>query len=90
MSTTGGSDREHNKHVGQVSTIMSALTNKDEYLLSFFNKTDESQAGNINTSPKHLLVNNHDMAVNEGKNKCQQALENNFGICRTLKKILNN
>ena len=86
MSTTGGSDREHNKHVGQVSTIMKALTNKDEYLLSFFfDKNDESQAGGNNTSSKHLLVNNHDMAANEGRNKCQQALENNFGICRTLK-----
>ena len=32
LSTTGGSDLEHNKYVGQVSTIMRLLTSKDSDL----------------------------------------------------------
>ena len=40
-STTGGSDIEHNKYLGQVSTIMEALTSKDGDLLSHFDKIDE-------------------------------------------------
>ena len=44
LSTTGGSDIEHKKYCGQVSTIMRALTNKDGDLLSRFDKNIETQA----------------------------------------------
>ena len=41
LSTTGGSDIEHNKHVGQISTIMRYITSKDGDLLSHFDKFNE-------------------------------------------------
>ena len=44
FSTTGGSNIEHNKYVGQVSTFMRALTSKDGDFLSHFDKIDESEA----------------------------------------------
>ena len=36
LSTTGGSDLEHNQYVGQISTIMRPLTSKNGDLLSHF------------------------------------------------------
>ena len=41
LSTTSGSDLEHNKFVGQVSTNMRCLTNKDGDLLSQFDNINE-------------------------------------------------
>ena len=58
MSTTGGSDLEHNKYFGQVSTIMSLLTSKDSDLSSYFDKSGEN-ALNDNTLLKWILINNH-------------------------------
>ena len=69
LSTTGDSDIEHNKHVGQVSTNMRSFTSKNGYLLSLFDKIDDSPAQIRNTSMKHLLVNNHDVEANKGKTK---------------------
>ena len=66
---------------------MRALTSKDWDLLSHFAKADESEADIENTSPKRLLLNNHDIAANEGKTKGQLPLEHVFGFCKTLKKI---
>ena len=47
LSTTIGSDIEHNKLCGQVSTIMKVISNKDDVLLS--------QLGNINENDIPLL-----------------------------------
>ena len=41
LSTTSSSDLEHNKLVGQVSTIMRCLTNEDGGLLSQYDNTKE-------------------------------------------------
>ena len=68
LSTTGGSDIEHNKYCGLFSTIMRALTSKDVDLLYHFDKNDESQAEIENTSLKQLLIDNHDLPANKGKN----------------------
>ena len=59
LETTAGADLEHNKYVGQFSTIMRALTSKDGDLLSHFDKIDETQDGINNSSLKHILINNH-------------------------------
>ena len=64
-----------------------ALTSKDRDLLSHFDKIDESQAKIGNTSLKHLLINNHDVAFNKGKLKGQIPLEHKIGLCRTFKKM---
>ena len=42
LSTTNGSDIEHNKFCGQVSTIMKVISNKDGDLLSQFGNINEN------------------------------------------------
>jgi len=77
LSTTSGSDLEHNKFVGQVSTIMRALTIKDGDLLSQFDNINEivgvddnATAVIINdTSLKKMLLDNHPNRPNKGKIK---------------------
>ena len=86
----GGSDIEHNKYVGQASTILRALTSKDGVFLSHFDKIDESQAQIQNTSLKHLLINNHDVPANKGKIKGQLTQGHKFGLVEPLKRLLNN
>ena len=90
ISTTGGLEIENIKFLGQVSTVMRALTSKDGDLLSHFDKIDETQTESYNTSLKHMLINNHTEAVNRGKNKGQLLLEDIFGFCKTFKKITKN
>ena len=87
LSVTEGSDIEHNKYCGQVSTILRVLTIKDGDLLSHLDKIDESQAQIENISLKHLLNNNHNVEANDGKIKEQLPFELTFGFCKTFKKI---
>ena len=95
LSITSGSDLEHNKYCGQVSTIMRVLFSKDGDLLSQFDNINEDN-GNADfnsTSLKKMLIDNHDIAgqeVNKGKIKGQLALENIFGFCISFKKITKN
>ena len=88
LSTTGGSDLEHNKYVGQVNTIMRLLTSKDGDLSSCFDKTGESPLDDNNVLKRILINNNTD--ANKGRYKGQLALENIFGFCKTFKKITKN
>ena len=81
---------ENIKFLGQVATIMRALTSKDGDLLSYFDNIDESQAESNNTSLKQMLINNHSEEANRGKIKGQLILENIFGFCKTFKKITKN
>ena len=71
LSTTGGSDIEHNNYCGQISTIMTALTIKEGYLLSHFDKIDESKAEIENTSLIQHFIKNHDVAAIKSKIKGQ-------------------
>ena len=99
LSTTIGSDIEHNKFCGQVSTIMKVLSNKDD---------DLSQFGNINendipllerlvdlplqirdTPHQKMLIDNH-LDANKGKIKGYLYLEDMFGFCKTFKKVTKN
>ena len=67
LSTTGGSEIEINKYVGQVSTIMRALTSRYGDLMSYFDKVNETEAAINNTSLKQRLINNHATDENKGK-----------------------
>ena len=85
LGVTSGSDLEHNKYVGQVSTIMRVLFSKDGALLSQFDNINDGNgdADFNSTSLKKMLIDNHDIAgqeVNKGKIKGQLALENIFGF----------
>ena len=57
LSTTGGSDLEHNKYVRQVGTIMRLLTSKDSYLSSCVDESGESPL-NDNNVLERVLINN--------------------------------
>ena len=92
LGVTSGSDLEHNKYCGQVSTIMRVLTSKDADLLSHFDNINEGNgdADFNSTSLKKMLIDNHNVVgqeVNKGKTKAQLALENLFGFCKTFKKV---
>ena len=95
LGVTSGSDLEHVKYVGQVSTIMTVLFSKDSDLLSEFDNINEGNgdADFSSTSLKKMLIDNHDFVgqeVNKGKNKGQLPLENIFGFCKSFKKITKN
>ena len=62
LATTGGVEIEQVNFLGQVSSIMGALTSKDGDLLSYFDNIDETQNGSKNTSIKQKLINNHTKA----------------------------
>ena len=81
LSTTGGTDIEHNKYVGQVSTIMRTLTSRDVDLLYHFDESDESETETQNTSLHHHLINNHDLPATKGKVKGQLPIEHFSGFC---------
>ena len=70
LSTTIGSDIEHNKFCGQVSSIMKVISNKDDELLSQFGNTNEDDIPllerladlphQIRSTPhQKMLIDNH-------------------------------
>ena len=52
LSTSAGTEVEHNKNLGNVSTIMRLLTQKDGDLSSYFDKIDERVASIGDTTLK--------------------------------------
>ena len=81
---------EHVKMLGQVSTIMRSLTNKDGDLLSYFDKiihTDENASMNNNSINDRLIIS-HGEPGNRGRLKIQLRLDCIFGFSKTFKKIL--
>ena len=91
LGVTSGSDLEHNKNVGPISTIMRVLTSKHGDLLSQFDNINEGN-GDVDfdsTSLKKMLINNHDLAK-KGEIKSQLPLEHFFGFCKSFKKITKN
>ena len=89
MSTTRGSDIEHNKYCGQISTIMRASTSKDGALLSLFDKIDESPDEIGITSLHHHLNNTHDVAANKGKIKGYLSFNTSLDFVKHSKSLVN-
>ena len=92
LSITSGSVLEHNKKVGQVSTIMRVFSSKDGDLLSQFDNINEGNgdADFNSTSLKKMLIDNHDIVgqeVNKGKIRGHLPLELIFGFCKTFEKV---
>ena len=87
ISTSAGTEIEHNKNLGNVSTIMRILTQKDGDLSSYFDKTNESAGEIDNSTLKQMLINSHTHDVNKGKIRANLPLEHIFGFCKTFKKI---
>ena len=100
LSTTLGSENEHNKNCGQVSTIMKSISNKDGDFLSHFDYINENdipvleKLGDLlpqfqSTPHQKMLINNHTDA-NKGKIKGYVYLEDIFGFCKSFKKVTKN
>ena len=95
-----GSDIEHNKFCGQISTVMKVISNKDEDLLSQFGNINENDIPLLErlvdlppqirgTPHQKMLIDNHTDA-NKGKIKGYLYLEDIFGFCKTFKKVTKN
>ena len=87
LSTSAGTEVEHNKNLGNVSTIMRLLTQKDGDLSSYFDKIDERVASIGDTTLKKMLIDSHDNEDNKGKIRANLPLEHIFGFCKTFKKL---
>ena len=87
ISTSAGTEIEHNKNLGNVSTIMRLLTQKDGDQSSYFDKIDERVAEIGDSSLKKLLIDSHTNEENKGKIRANLPLEYIFGFCKTFKKI---
>ena len=84
LSTSAGTEIEHNKNLGIVSTIMRLLTQKDGDLSSYFDKVDETEAGITNSTLKHLFNDSHTNEDNKGKMRANLPLEHIFGFWKTF------
>ena len=100
LSTTIGSDIEHNKFCVQVSTNMKVISNKDDDLLSQFGKNNENDIPLlerlavlppqiISTPHQKLFIDNHTDA-NKDKSRAYLYLDHTFGLCKTFKKVTKN
>ena len=100
LSTTIGSDIEHTKLCGQVSTIMRVISTEDGDLSSQFDNINENDVPilerladkppQIKSTPHHkMLLNNHTDA-NKSKMKGCFYLKDILGFCKTFKKATKN
>ena len=100
LSSNIGSDIEHKKFCGQVSTIMEVISNKDDDLLSQFGNINENDIPvlerladlppQIRSTPHQtMLIDNH-LDANNGQIKGYLYLEDIFGFCKTFKKVTKN
>ena len=100
LSTNIGSDIEHNKFCGQVSTIMKVISIKDDDLLSQFGNINENDIPllerladlphQIRSTPHQKMLIDNNTDPNKGKIKGYLYLEDNFGFCKTFKKVTKN
>ena len=100
LSITIGSDIEHNKFCGQISTIMKVISNRDDDLLSQFGNINENDIPflerlvdlppQIRSTPQQKLFIDDHNDPNKGKGKGYFFLEDIFGFCKTFKKVTKN
>ena len=86
ISTSSGVEKEQNKFVGPISTIMRLVTQKEGDLSSYFDIIDESEGEINNTSLRQILIDNHTEA-NRGLIRGHLPLEYIFGFAKSFKKI---
>ena len=87
LSTSAGTEIEHNKSLGNVSTIMRLLTQKDGDLTSYFNRIVERVARIADATLKQMLIDSYTNDDNKGKMRANLPLEHIFGFCKTFKQI---
>ena len=100
LGATIGSDIEHNKFCGQVSTIMRPMSNEDGGLSSQFDNINENDIPilerladlppQIRSTPHQKMLNvTHTEAI-KGKIRGYLYLEDIFGFCKTFKEVTKN
>ena len=87
LATTSGSNLEHDKFVGQTSTIIRVLTSKDG---DFLSQPDNIHEGNadanfVTTSLEKVLLNDH-VDADKGKIEGQLPLQQILVFVKLLKK----
>ena len=87
LSTSAGTEIEQNRNLGNVSTILRLLTQKDGDLSSYFDIIDETEAGINNSLLKHMLIDSQTNENNKGKIRANLPLEHKFDFCETFKKL---
>ena len=87
LSTSAGTEIEHNKNLDNVSYKMRLLAQKDEDMSSYFDKIDETEGGINNSTLKQLLIDSHTNEDNKGKIRANLLIEQIFGFCKTFKKL---
>ena len=87
LSTSAGTEIEHNKNLPIVSTIMRLLTQKDGDLSSYFDKINEREAGITDSTLKHMLNDSHSNDDNKVKMRANLPLEHICDPRKTFKKI---
>ena len=85
-SSSSGVEIEQNKFVGPISTVMILVMEKNGDLSTYFDIIDESEDGINNSSLKQILFNKNTEA-NRGLIRGHLPLDNNFGFCRSFRKI---
>ena len=94
--STSTTDFEHNKYLGQISTIMRLVSRRDGDLLSQFDIINEqiganeaAKSDNIrSTFLNKMLITTHGEDANRGKIKGQLPVEHIFGFCKKVTKNL--
>ena len=100
LSTTIGSDFEHIKFCGQVSTILKVISNKDGHILSQCDNISENNIpilSRVTDLPPHfgcthhqkMLIDNH-IDDNRGKIKRYLYLEDIFSFCKSFRQVTKN
>ena len=100
LSTTIGSDVEHKKFCGQISTIMKVTLNKDDDMLSQFGNINGNDVPlleipadlppQIRSTPhQKMLVDSHTDG-NKSKMRGYIYLKSILGFCKTFKKVTKN
>ena len=87
LSTSAGTELEHNKKLLNVSTILRLLTQKYGDLSSFFDKIDKTESGINNSTLKRMLIDSHTNDDNKGKVRANLPLEHMLGFCKTFENI---
>ena len=86
LSRSSATEVENNKNLGTLPTIMRLLTQKHRDLSSYFDKSEEREAGISNSSVKHQLTDSHSNEDNKEKLEANFPLELFLASERHLKK----
>ena len=87
---TTGEEKQQKKYVCHESTIMRVSASNDGEVLSFFDKTNETQNTSESSSIYQILIDNFGEVADRGEFESHLPLEHTFGFCKTFKNMTKN